>query len=313
MFEVVGAYILDLVIGDPRWLPHPVRWMGGVIEKGEALVRRYIRSERFGGVLLVLLLVISTYLLAWGFLSVAYLLHPFAGAITGAITIFFTISIKDLSGHAIDVYRVLSKGEISISRVFVSRMVGRQTSLLGKDELIRATVESVAESIVDGVVAPLFYAIIGGAPLAFSYRMVNTLDSMIGHKDKRYQRFGWAAARLDDLFNFIPARITIVLIPIASLILRKNFKDSLLTTLRDAKRHPSPNAGIPEAAVAGALGLRLGGISYYDGKMEERPHIGKRVVDFSPQHIIDSVSIMRVSSILILIAGILFKEVYGNG
>lgn len=308
MFDLVMAYAMDLVIGDPRWLPHPVRWIGSMIKEGEVLARRYIQRERLSGIILSIGIIGLIYLFVKGFLYIMDLIHPLTRTIMGVILVFFSLSIKDLSSHATSVYIALKEGELPMARVCVGRIVGRDTFMMDEGEVIRATVESVAENTVDGVIAPMFYAMIGGPALALTYKVVNTLDSMIGYKDKRYERFGWAAARLDDLLNFIPARISALLIPLSALILMKNFKNSLLTIIRDAKNHPSPNAGIPQAGVAGALGLRLGGVNYYHGRMEKRPFIGRGVVNFSSKHIIDSVSIMKISSLLMLFGCLLFHH-----
>lgn len=304
IYNVLAAYLLDIIIGDPRWLPHPVVGMGRFIERGEALLRRHLRREGVAGFILTGILVVGTYFLVKGVLSIGYHLHPWGGMVMEIFLIFTALSIKDLSIHAMDVHRAIASGDLSQARVLVARMVGRETQSLDESEIIRATVESVAESINDGVVAPLLYAFLGGAPLALSYKAVNTLDSMIGHKNERYMKFGWAAARLDDLANFIPARITGLLIPGAALILRKDFGQSFITILRDRKKHPSPNAGIPEAAIAGALGVKLGGTNYYQGRVEARPFIGKARVEFSPRHIKESIWLMQITSFLILIVGL---------
>ncbi len=306
MLEVTIAYLLDLLIGDPRWLPHPVVGMGKFIARGETLLRRYIHQERFAGCILSLTLVIGTYFLVKGAVWIGCYLHPLGSKIIEIFLIFTAISIKDLSVHAMDVYGATTDGDLNQARMLVAKMVGRKTDDLDKHEVIRAGVESVAEGITDGVVAPLFYAFLGGAPLALSYKAVSTLDSMIGHKDEKYARFGFAGAKLDDLANFIPARITGVLIPLAAFILRKNFRQSLIAILRDGQNHPSPNAGIPEAAVAGALGVRLGGINYYQGRIEKRPFIGQANVKLRPAHIKDSVHLMQISSFLMLMVGICY-------
>jgi adenosylcobinamide-phosphate synthase len=191
--------------------------------------------------------------------------------------------------------------------------VGRDTNTLEHQDVIRATVETVAENIVDGVISPLFYAFIGGAPLALAYKAVNTLDSMVGYKNERYMDFGWASAKIDTSANFIPARLSVLFVPLASLIMGKDASNSWSMAIRDGKKNPSLNSGIPEAAIAGALGIQLGGLNYYDSKPVLKPHIGDNVNALETRHIKDSIKISYVSSGLFLIVGIVLIICIGRG
>jgi len=204
-------------------------------------------------------------------------LNPFLYHLAWVYIGYTTISVKDLQIKARAIYKELKEGDIFKARKELSRIVGRDIQDLSEDEIKRATIESIAESTNDGIIAPLFYLILGGPVLAITYKAINTLDSMVGYKNDRYIHFGWFSARVDDVANFIPARIAGMLIVISSFLLRKNFKDSFKTMLRDSKKHSSPNSGISEAAMAGALGIRLGGGAFYQGKFVEKQYIGNDI------------------------------------
>ena len=194
----------------------------------------------------------------------------------------------------------MKKGGLDGAKQKLSFIVGRDVDPLDSQGVIRGTVETVAENLVDGVVSPLFYAAIGGAPLAVTYKMINTLDSMIGYRNERYQEFGKCAARLDDAANFIPARLSLLIISLGSLITRGRFRKTLTIAMRDARKHLSPNAGFPEAAFAGALGMKLGGPNYYGGTLVEKPYIGTSSGDADLEHIRQACNHMVISSILTL-------------
>ncbi len=278
------AYALDWLIGDPEWAPHPVRWMGRLIHGGENFLRRFIRTpfaEFIGGLSLSLLVVG-----AFGFGS--WLLLGWLGgwnqALAFVVALYFavtTLATRSLLDEARAVRRLLVKGDLLAARQQVARIVGRDTHELDEPEVTRAVIETLAESASDGVVAPLFYLAIGGVPAALAYKAVNTLDSMIGHRDKRYEFFGKFAARLDDAANFIPARLTALLFVMTAWALRLDWRGAWRVLWRDSTKHKSPNAGRPEAAMAGALGVRLGGKNYYDGEPHYGPHLGdaKRPLD----------------------------------
>lgn len=290
---LILAYSLDLAIGDPAWLPHPVRIIGRAIGKAESSLRFLLKlyakkiqrlSERIGGIILVIIIAGSTYLVM--FLADKGL-QTLTGSentvlrIIGAVPLVYlistTLATKELTDSARKIIAPLRDGDIIEAREKLSCIVGRDTGSLDDKGILRATLESLAENASDGIIAPLFYFVIGGLPLAMTYKAVNTMDSMVGYKNDRYRYFGWAAARLDDLANYIPARLTGLLIVISSSIVCRSLYTlhySLKIMLRDGRRHSSPNSGIPEAALAGALSVRLGGPSSYNGILVDKPFIG---------------------------------------
>lgn len=273
---IVLAFLLDLLLGDPSWMPHPVRLVGGFIEIAEGLLRRLFkgRLEYVGGTILAISVVSVTSLSAFLSLKMAFYLSFWGGMTLGLLLIYTCLATKGLAVEARGVYGALVSGRLVESQHLVSQMVGRDTDHMDECKVARATVESVAENIVDGVVAPLFYAFLGGPVLALAYKAVNTLDSMVGYKDDKYTKFGWFSAKLDDLVNYLPARITGFLFPFISFFMGEDFRSCARIMLRDRRRHPSPNAGIPESAMAGALGIRLGGLNFYDGRAGFRSHLG---------------------------------------
>ncbi|MFZ5826342.1 MAG: adenosylcobinamide-phosphate synthase CbiB [Bacillota bacterium] len=287
------AFALDALVGDPAWLPHPVVIMGRAIRRGEALLRRTRLPLKLAGVLLALALPAAAWLATWGLVHLAGALHPWLGLGLEVWLFSTTLAARSLADHALAVWRPLRAGDLAEARLRLSYIVGRDTAALDERETARGAVETVAESTCDGVIAPLFWGLIGGAPLAMAYKAVNTLDSMVGHKDERYIDFGWASARLDDLANLLPARLSGLLLAAVALSPR-----AFRTALREAGRHPSPNSGWPEAAMAGLLGVRLGGLNYYDGEPELRPHLGEGFRPPEPADIPRSVFWMYLASAL---------------
>jgi adenosylcobinamide-phosphate synthase len=287
--ELISAFFLDLAIGDPRWLPHPVRMIGRAICFLEGRLRSLFgkNREKEAGILLVLLIVLPAAFAAY-FISEA-LLFPSRGVlmVVGMVVMVYlvaaTIALRELVSSARLVINSVKEGNIAAARSNLSMIVGRDTGSLNEDGVLRGVIETVAENLSDGVIAPLFYFVIGGLPLAIAYKAINTLDSMVGYKNEKYISFGWAAARLDDIANFIPARITGLLIVIASFcyfltsqpgLALSAARRSLSVMVRDGRKHTSPNSGIPEAAMAGCLGVRLGGPSTYGGLLVQKPFIG---------------------------------------
>jgi adenosylcobinamide-phosphate synthase len=268
---IVGA-LLDLAIGDPRWLPHPVRGMGLLINALERLLRK-IPYEKAGGCVLVgavlfIVVAIVTFTLQWG-----------GGFPVATYWIFSCLAVRSLDRESNKVIEALRVGDIHRARTLVGRLVGRDTRQLSEREVTRAVFETVAENMSDAIVAPLFYLAIFGVPGMVACKAVNTMDSMIGYKNDRYIHFGWAAARLDDVANYIPARITACLIVFSAALTRLRWRRAIHVVLRDARLQPSPNAGYPEAALAGALGVQLGGLNYYFGHPVEKPFLGDPLED----------------------------------
>lgn len=285
---MVGAVILDAFIGDPRSLPHPVRGMGALIA---ALDRRLNkgRARRWKGMLAVIVVIAAVFALSYALVALSYQLSPVVGVIVEAVCIFTTIAAKSLHEAASNVLVPLENGDIQKARQELGMIVGRDTETLGESEMVRACVETVAENTSDGITAPLVYALIGGAPLALVYRAVNTCDSMVGYKNDTYREFGWASARLDDVLNYVPARLTAWVMLLAN---SRSLRRHARLLWRDARKHPSPNSGWGEAAMAAILGVQLGGTNTYKGIVSERPKIGDAVHTLTKEHIRQAVSVM---------------------
>lgn len=296
-----AAFFLDLLIGDPVGLPHPIRWMGRWITSWENTFRNGLSSETTAGFLLVISLVSGTWLICAAALITARAVHPGFALALHVVLIYYALSVKSLRSEALKVYAAMKQKELDEAREQLSKIVGRDVESLDEAGVVRATVETVAENLVDGVIAPLFYAALGGGPLAMAYKMINTLDSMIGYKNERYKRFGWFAARLDDAANFIPARISAIVISLAAPLIKRSCMGTIKTAIRDGRKHLSPNAGIPEAAFAGALGIRLGGPNFYGGHLVEKPYIGQETHPVQIEDIRTATSLMIVSAFIWLI------------
>ncbi len=267
--QLTDGAILDLIIGDPRWLPHPVQGIGLLVRGLENAVRP-LSQGRIAGLVLVMIVVATVS----GFVAVTL---RWGGFLVAVYWIFSCIAVRSLDDHAFQVIQALSRGNLEHARDLVSQIVGRDTRDLSGTEVTRAVFETVAENMSDGIVAPLFFLALLGIPGMVAYKAINTMDSMIGYKNPRYIRFGWAAARLDDVANYVPARITAGLIVLAAAMLRLRWRAALTMIRRDAHLQPSPNAGYPEAALAGALGVRLGGLNYYFGRPVQKPFLGDSI------------------------------------
>ncbi len=302
--EISLAYILDLILGDPGWFPHPVKSIGWMIKKMEQPLRRAIRDERVAGIVLAVSVIGISWYLSFVIISLAASISRYIGYALSILFIYSSIAVKDLGVESMEVYRSLEKKDIVLARKKLSLIVGRDTHDLETREVVRATVETISENIVDGIISPLFYAFIGGAPLAMAYKAVNTLDSMVGYKNERYKYFGWASARIDDWANFIPARLSLIFLPLASLLAGKDALNSWRIARRDGRKNPSPNSGIPEAALAGALGVRLGGLNFYNSIPSPKPLIGDEVNILEPEHIEETIKISYICSVLFLVTGV---------
>ncbi len=301
---VLVALALDLALGDPRWLPHPVRGLGWTIAHTERALRaRYPRHERAAGVLLAIGVVGGTYGVAWAAIDLAGWLHPMAAWGVESAAIYAAFAPRDLWQHAGRVSKALAHGDLAEAKRRVAMMVGRDVEPLDEKGVTRATVESVAENTVDGVTAPLCFALLGGGPLAMAYRAINTLDSIVGYKTEPYTRIGWASARLDDTANFLPARLTALLMPLAGGLLGGSIRDGYAVIARDGRKHDSPNSGLPEAAMAGVLGIELGGPHWYQGTYYPSPSIGIARRPIERRDITRACGIMAVTTVLVLVVG----------
>jgi adenosylcobinamide-phosphate synthase len=280
---LTGAFFLDLAIGDPRWLPHPVVLMGKAIAWGEKFLWSGQTQRDFvSGTILALVVIGLSAGAAWG-TSLAFACLPVSISFVAMVFLASTtLATRSLLNAVRAIETPLRRGDIARARRQLSQIVGRETACLNQDKVLRAGLESLAESTCDGIVAPLFYLLLGGIPLAMTYKAISTLDSMIGYRTERYRYFGKFAARLDDVVNFLPARLTALLMIIATVLTRLNTALACRVLWRDRANHLSPNAGYPEAALAGAFGVRLGGPSTYFGKVVGKPYIGE---DFGPAKI----------------------------
>ena len=266
------AYLLDLLLGDPPGWPHPVRLLGSIIQYWESVLYR----DRFGaGALFWLAVMATTVILVFGVLGVAVLLPPWARIAVLIYFLYSGLATRSLHLESLKVEAALVKGDLDLGRASLSLIVGRETSHLSLEDMRRAVIETVAENLADGVVAPMFFTLALGLPGLFLYKAANTMDSMVGYKNYWYAQFGKVAARADDVLNFIPARLTALLMIPAAAALGLDCRGAWRILRRDRKRAASPNAGCPEAAMAGALGVRLGGPSIYFGRLVEKPFIGE--------------------------------------
>ena len=319
--SITLAFFLDMLLGDPGFLPHPVRSLGALIA---FLDKRLFSGKKYAdlasGLFIVLTVTLTAYFCTFYFLKLVHLWFGAAGYMAAWVIIAYTsISAKGLAVAARDVMEPLKNGDIVLARRMLSMVVGRDTGELDGHEVSRGAVETVAENTSDGVIAPLFYLAIGGPPLAMAYKAINTMDSMIGYRSERYNYLGRAAAQLDDIANFIPARLTGLLYVASSFLLsgegRYSFAGAWKVLVRDRKKHSSPNSGYPEAAVAGALGVRLGGENSYFGKKSIKPFIGNPDNELTAARIGDAVKLMYVASMLglamsVIVSAIIYRGLY---
>jgi adenosylcobinamide-phosphate synthase len=294
---ILIGFILDLVFGDPRLLLHPVVVIGRVISFLEKYLYKY---KKIGGVIMTILVVGLT-------IGITYLLSSFLEIIE--IYLIYTIfATKSLALEGVKVFDILKKKDIALARKELSYLVSRDTYYMQEKDITRSVMETISENTVDGIISPLFFMVIGyiiapmtplGVALGMGYKAINTLDSMVGYKNEKYLDFGWASARLDDLANLIPARITgIFLIPISAIFFRYDFKSSWRIFFRDRYNHASPNSAQSESAVAGALGVQFGGATSYFGKLKEKPTIGDKKKEFELSDIKKNINLMYGSAII---------------
>ena len=302
------AYVLDLIFGDPQNVVHPVQVIGKIISVGEKVLLRK-KYKFLAGAVLNIFTVSITYTLMY-LISKSVKISVFFMIIE--IYLMYTIfSINSLAREGNRVYRILKEGDIEKARKDLSYLVSRDTETMDEKMIIRSTMETISENTVDGIVAPMFYMFLGGMPLAMAYKAINTLDSMVGYKNEKYMDFGKFSAKVDDAANFIPARITGILIVLASMILGYDYKNSLKIFIRDRKNHSSPNSAHSEASVAGALGVQFGGKVSYFGKEIDKPTIGDKTKEFELEDIRKNIRIMYVTSFLsLVIFSLIFTGAY---
>ena len=302
MFDVVIAVIIDWIIGDPYWFPHPIIYIGKVIKFLEKLFRKSFKKGialKAAGFFIVLIVSVITFFIPYGIL----ILCKTYSLLYHGINIFIiwtTLAAKSLHIEGKKVFYSLEKGDLEDARVKLSYIVGRDTTSLSEKEIIRADVETIAENSSDGVIAPLLFAILGGAPLAMLYKGINTMDSMLGYKNEKYKEIGFFPAKVDDVFNFIPARITGFVMCLCSPIINGSIITSLKIMIRDRKNHKSPNCAYPEGAAAGAMNVQLGGANVYFGEIVEKPTIGDNMEVLNKEHINSCIKLMYSSEIVVL-------------
>lgn len=271
---LILAFLLDLIIGDPYSMPHPIRLIGRMISTLEGKIRvKFSKNLRKGGVIMALIVAVISTLIPLILLIICYKINLWLGAVVEGIMCFFLIAAKCLRLESMKVCRAAENGDIEAARKAVSMIVGRDTKPLDESGIIRAAVETVAENTSDGVTAPLFFMGIGGAPIGFFYKAVNTMDSMIGYKNEKYADIGRFAAKLDDVLNYLPSRLTAIIMVGISPILGLNTRNAFKIWRRDRRKHASPNSAQTESACAGALGIRLAGDAYYFGELHKKEFI----------------------------------------
>ena len=320
-----AAYLIDHMAGDPEWFPHPVRLIGHAITSGEAVLRRPGQGssiELASGAALTCAVVGTTYWLNAAVIAKAHRRSRILGYATELLLAWTCLAARNLEDEASAVTRALQESDLTLARRRLSRIVGRDTAQHDATEISRAVIETLAESASDGIVAPLFYMALGGVPSAMAYKAINTLDSMIGHADARYFYFGKAAARLDDVANYIPSRLTaLAIVAVAPLSVCPIHRGSIVmsgkyaapsawqTWCRDGSKHKSPNAGQPEAAMSGALQVSLGGDNTYGGEFISSPRIGVEFSSPTPAKAAQAIRIVTKASLLCLIAAVIVTSV----
>jgi adenosylcobinamide-phosphate synthase len=295
--SIAAALALDLVLGDPLWIPHPVRLIGRAVSFGEARLRTgEPRADLWRGALLTSAVVIGTALAAWMAIAIASTAANWLGLAAAVLIAWTTLALHGLDRAAGEVEQALGRGHDDLARAAMPALVGRDPAILDRDAMVRATIESIAENCSDGVLAPLCFLFLGGPVLALAYKAINTLDSMIGYRDSRYLYFGRAAARLDDTANFIPARVTALCLAAAAALTLGRGGAAIGACRTDARLHASPNAGFPEATMAGALGIELGGDAVYAGEVEHRARLGRAERAASITDIAAARRLMRIAT-----------------
>lgn len=299
---IVAGFILDLLFGDPRWLPHPICLIGNLIGFLEKHLRRIFSFSNaallFGGFLMVLIVLSLSYLVPYFILQEAEKVSVWLAFALETLMFYQIFATKCLKDESMKVYEALKNKDINDARLKLSWIVGRDTKNLTEEEITKGAVETVAENTADGIIAPMFYMFIGGAPLAFLYKGINTMDSMVGYKNDKYLYFGRCAAKLDDLANLIPARITGIAMILAAYLLSLDAKQAWKTFCRDRYNHLSPNSAMTESVAAGALNIQLGGGHFYFGKWVPKDTIGDDIRPVQPDDIITVNNLLYMTAVI---------------
>ena len=308
---IVAGFILDLIFGDPHWLPHPICLIGNLIGFLEKNLRRLLAPGEtallLGGALMVVIVLTLSYAVPYAVLMLAEQVSPWLRFALETIMFYQIFATKCLRDESMKVYTALHNNDLADARVKLSWIVGRDTKELTAEEVTKGAVETVAENTADGIIAPMLYMFIGGAPLAFLYKGINTMDSMVGYKNDKFLYFGRCAAKLDDLANLIPARITGLVMILASYFLNLNAAGAWKIFWRDRYNHLSPNSAMTESVTAGALNIQLGGDHYYFGKLVHKDTIGDNIRQVVPEDIVAANNLLYMTAVISLL---LFSLVY---
>ena len=314
VWAVVGGFVLDALFGDPAWLPHPVVFMGKAIARLEGFLRPRLpktpKGEVLGGAIVAFCLPVGTLLFTGAVCRGAARLHPLLGLAVQMFWCAQALAARGLVQESTNVYKELIKPDLPAARRAVSRIVGRDTAALTAEGVTKAAVETVAENASDGVIAPLFYMLLGGAPLALTYKAINTMDSMLGYKNERYLYFGRVPAKLDDAANYLPSRLAGLLWVAAAAFTHNDAKGAWKIWRRDRRRHASPNSAQTESACAGALGVQLAGPAYYFGEYYAKPTIGDPLRPIEPEDIRRANRMMYAESVLALAVGLAVRAIW---
>ena len=302
VLAIASGFILDLIFGDPHWLPHPICLIGNLIAYMEKLLRKIFGSDKsnllFGGLVLVLIVTTFSFVVPYFILKWAASINPLFAFALETIMFYQIFATKCLETESMKVYKELKNGDLAAARKQLSWIVGRDTQELSAEEVTKAAVETVAENTADGIIAPMFFMFIGGAPLAFLYKSINTMDSMVGYKNDKYLYFGRCAARLDDIANYIPARLAGIFMIAASFFLNYDYKEAAKIFMRDRYNHLSPNSAQTESVCAGALNIQLGGGHFYFGKFVPKDTIGDDIRQVEPEDIVQTNNLMYMTAVL---------------
>lgn len=313
ILPLIAGFLLDAVIGDPYNIPHPIRAIGNLITHMESFVRKRFTNLKKGGVFFALSVVAVSTIIPAAIVFLCYKIHTVLGVAVESVLCCYMLAARNLRDESMKVCKAAESGDTEKARKAVSMIVGRDTSVLDGDGIVRAAVETVAENTSDGVTAPLFFMGLGGAPAAFFYKSVNTMDSMVGYRNERYADLGFFAAKLDDVLNLIPSRITALLMVIVCPLLGMDGKNAYRIWKRDRRKHDSPNSAQTESACAGALHLRLAGDAWYSGVLHKKPYIGDDDRPIEPADIRKANRLMYASSVLMLMIVCAFRALVIGG
>lgn len=313
IIPLILGFIIDMFLGDPYNLPHPVRLIGMLISRLECFVRKHFKNLYCGGIFLGITVIMLSTAMPFLILLFCYKLNIIVGIIVESIFCYYLVAAKCLHDESMKIYYAIKKNDNEKARKAVSMIVGRDTANLDQNGIIRATVETVAENTSDGVTAPIMYMSLGGAVLGFFYKAVNTMDSMIGYKNNKYAELGYFAAKLDDVLNFIPSRLTAIAMIFSAYILGMDGKNAFNIWKRDRRKHASPNSAQTESVCAGALDIRLAGDAYYFGELHKKDYIGDNNRTIENEDIRRSNKLMYFTSFIVLVISSLIRTVIFGG